>query len=161
MRRPTDPAPVTDAEPDLLEALLTRFVDALGLRATVDVQTVDGELHGTLHGVDLGLFIGRHGQTIDAVQHLAQRAVATLVGEQRRVVIDAEGYRSRRQQLLETQADEAADAAARAAGPVALEAMTAAERRLVHEYLRERGDVETHSEGEEPDRHLVVTPTST
>jgi spoIIIJ-associated protein len=148
-------------EAELLTALLERLATALGLEATVDVTEQDGGLLGALHGEGLGLFIGRHGQTIDAVQHLAQRAVATLAGEQRRVVVDAEGYRARRQETLEQQADEAADDAVRNARPVALDAMTAGERRLVHEFLRERGDVDTHSEGEEPDRHLVVSPVPT
>jgi spoIIIJ-associated protein len=92
------------------------------------------------------------------VQHLAQRILAAAAGEQRRVTIDAEGYRARRQETLERQADDAADQALRSGSPVALEAMTAAERRLVHEHLRDREDVETHSEGEEPERHLVVEP---
>ena len=147
-------------EEELVEELLGELIETLELEATVEVVERDGELHGTLHGDDLGLFIGRHGQTIDAVQHLAQRAVATLVGEQRRVVVDAEGYRARRQEIVERQADEAADEATRLGRPVALDAMTAGERRLVHELLRERGDVDTHSEGEEPDRHLVVSPTA-
>jgi spoIIIJ-associated protein len=147
---------VTEAE--LLEDLLRELSETLDLKATVEIAERDGELYGTLHGDDLGLFIGRHGQTIDAVQHLAQRAVATLVGEQRRVVIDAKGYRGRRQDALERQAEEAAGEALRFGRPVALDAMTAGERRLVHEFLRERGDVDTHSEGEEPERHLVVSP---
>ena len=147
-------------EADLLHELLTRMTEALALDADVAVEERDGVLHGTLSGEELGLFIGRHGQTIDAVQHLAQRAVATLVGEQRRIVVDAEGYRSRRQEALERQAAEAAEEAVEFKRPVALDAMTASERRLVHEFLRDRGDVDTHSEGEEPDRHLVVAPVS-
>jgi spoIIIJ-associated protein len=145
-------------EAELLSELLATIAKALALDAKVDVAEQDGELRGTLHGEELGLFIGRHGQTIDAVQHLAQRAVATLAGEQRRVVVDAEGYRARRQEALERQAGQAADDAVRTTRPVALDAMTASERRLVHEFLRERGDVGTHSEGEEPDRHLVISP---
>jgi len=147
-------------ETELLEELLRELSKALALEATVEVVERDGELRGTLHGEELGLFIGRHGQTIDAVQHLAQRAIAILSGTQRRVVIDAEGYRGRRQEALERQADEAAVEAMSFGRPVALDVMTAGERRLVHEFLRERGNVETHSEGEEPDRHLVVSPVS-
>ena len=147
-------ADATDRVRDLLEEV----ADALDLDADVVVEERDGEIHGRLEGDDLGLFIGRHGQTIDAVQHLAQRILAAAAGEQRRVVIDAEGYRARRRETLERQADEAADEAVRAGEPVALDAMTAAERRLVHEYLRDREDVETHSEGEEPERRLVVAP---
>lgn len=143
---------------EILEDLLDRIADALDLDCEIEVDEHDGELRGTLHGEDLGLFIGRHGQTIDAVQHLAQRALAAAAGEPRRVVIDAEGYRARRQEALERQADEAAEEALRTGSPVTLDAMTAPERRLVHEYLRDREDVDTHSEGEEPDRHLVVEP---
>ena len=143
---------------DRLEELLDRVADALDLDCEIEVLEEDGELRGILHGDDLGLFIGRHGQTIDAVQHLAQRVLAAAAGEPRRVVIDAAGYRARRQEMLQRQADEAADAAVRTGAPVSLDAMTAPERRLVHEYLRDRDDVETHSEGEEPDRHLVVEP---
>ncbi len=145
-------------EPELLAELLGKLSAGLGLETTVTVEERDGVLQGTLHGEDLGLFIGRHGQTIDAVQHLAQRAVATLAGEQRRVVVDAEGYRARRQEALQGQAADAADRAVASGSPVPLDAMTAGERRLVHEFLRERGDVDTHSEGEEPERHLVVSP---
>jgi spoIIIJ-associated protein len=74
------------------------------------------------------------------------------------VVIDAAGYRDRRATALKRQADEAADEALRYARPVALDAMVASERKLVHEHLRDRGDVETYSEGDEPERHLVVAP---
>ena len=138
--------------------LLERIVEALGLDATVEVVD-DGEtLTGTVHGEDLGLFIGRHGQTIDAVQHLAQRVAGARSEHGRRIVIDAEGYRERRETILRRQADHAADDALRHGRPVALDAMTASERRIVHEYLREHGAVQTYSEGEEPDRHLVVAP---
>jgi spoIIIJ-associated protein len=144
---------------EVVRDLLERVVDSLGLKASVEVRH-DGEtVTGTVHGTDLGLFIGRHGQTIDAVQHLAYRvAVAHGGGERQRIVIDAEGYRARREEALHRQADQAADDALRYARPVALDAMTASERKLVHEYLRDRGDVETYSEGEEPERHLVVAP---
>ena len=107
-------------------------------------------------GRDLGVLIGRHGQTIDAVQHLAMRVVANAAGERRLVEVDAEGYRERRAATLRGQADEAADEALRFGRPVSLDAMGASERKLVHEYLRERGDVQTYSEGDEPHRHLVV-----
>jgi spoIIIJ-associated protein len=145
---------------EVLEELLGRIVDGLGLEATVEVTSeADGGLVGTLHGEDLGIFIGRHGQTIDAVQHLAQRILlADPSVERRRIVVDAEGYRARRREALEKQADQAAIEAEEYGRPVALDAMTASERKHVHEYLRERGGVDTHSEGDEPERHLVVTP---
>jgi len=150
----TNAAEVEDAVHDLLDLL----ADALGLDAEVEVTTSDNTVTGTLVGEDLGLFIGRHGQTIDAAQHLAQRIVFKGAPSELRVVIDAAGYRERRATALRRQADDAADEALRYGRPVALDAMVASERRLVHEHLRDRGDVETYSEGNEPDRHLVVAP---
>jgi spoIIIJ-associated protein len=149
-RRPAD---------ESVRELLDHVVDALGLDATVEV-TDDGETcTGTVNGEDLGLFIGRHGQTIDAVQHLAQRVAGPRTGDAaRRIVIDAEGYRERREQMLQRQADQAVEDALRYERPVALDAMNASERRLVHEYLRDHDGVQTYSEGDEPDRHLVVAP---
>ena len=142
-----------------VRSLLERVVESLGLEGDV-VVTDDGEtVTGTVEGESLGLFIGHHGQTIDAVQHLAQRiALRDGEGDRRRIVVDAAGYRERRREALERQADDAADEALRYGRPVALDAMTASERKHVHDYLRDRGDVETHSEGDEPRRHLVVSP---
>ncbi len=138
--------------------LLERVIDALGLEATIEI-TDDGETcTGTVHGSELGLFIGRHGQTIDAVQHLAQRVSGARAQHGPRIVVDAEGYRERREMILRRQADRAAEDALRQARPVTLDAMTASERRLVHEYLRDHRSVQTYSEGDEPDRHLVVAP---
>ena len=149
-------SPDTPAERvrDLLETL----GEALNLDADVEVEQDEEGIRGVLIGDDLGLFIGRHGQTIDAVQHLAFK-VANRDGERGvRVVVDAAGYRARREQALHRQADEAAAGAVRSGRPVALDAMSATERKVVHEYLKDRDDVETYSEGNEPDRHLVVAP---
>ena len=143
-----------------VEDLLEEVVRGLGLEATVEVEDDGDTVTGTVHGDDLGLFIGRHGQTIDAVQHLAQRIAGARGGDGRRIVIDAEGYRERRETMLQRQADHAVEDALRSGRPVALDAMTASERRLVHEYLRDHDGVETYSEGDEPDRHLVVAPVS-
>jgi len=138
--------------------LLERVSTALGLDARVEVEETEGTIRGTLHAEDLGLFIGRHGQTIDAVQHLAFKVAAAGERQPPRVVVDADGYRDRREQALHRQADEAAEDALRTARPVALDAMSATERKVVHERLKDREDVETYSEGNEPDRHLVVAP---
>lgn len=143
---------------ELLEELLGEIVDALRLEADVHVEERDGVLSGRLDGEDVGLFIGRHGQTIDAVQHLAQRIVFPDGPSSVRVVIDANGYRDRRADALRAEADDAADEALATGKPVELDPLPPFERRIVHEYLRDRGDVETHSEGNEPERYLVVTP---
>lgn len=142
---------------DRVRELLERVVDALGTPGAVEVTEDEEQITAVVRGDDLGLFIGRHGQTIDALQHLAYR-FALDAGDKKRVVVDASGYRDRRAALLHHDADEAANDALRLGRPVQLEAMPPAERRLVHEHLRERGDVETHSEGDEPDRRLVVSP---
>ncbi len=148
-----------DLEPsEALEELLEEIADGLGLDVEVEVEEQDGLLIGRLMGEDLGLFIGRRGQTIDAVQHLAQRIVFPEGPSAVRVVVDAGGYRERRAELLRAEADAAAEEAVRDGRPVKLDPMPPSERRIVHEYLRERGGVETHSEGYEPERHLVVSP---
>lgn len=153
-----DPEDLSPAE--ALEELLEEIVDGLGLEASIEVDEQEGLLTGRLEGEDVGLFIGRHGQTIDAVQHLAQRIVFPEGPSSVRVVIDANGYRERRADALRADADEAAEEALRTGQPVELDPLPPSERRIVHEYLRERGEVSTHSEGNEPERYLVVTPPS-
>jgi spoIIIJ-associated protein len=143
---------------EALEDLLEEVTAGLGLDAGIEIDERDGVLTGRVEASDAGLFIGRHGQTIDAVQHLAQRIVFPEGPSPVRVVIDANGYRERRAETLRGEADDAADDALSSGKPVELAPMPASERRIVHEYLRERGGVETHSEGNEPERHLVVSP---
>ena len=141
-----------------LRAVVTRVVQALGLRATVDVEETAEEIRATVNGEDLGLLIGKHGATIDALQHLAMRAALRGSEERKQIVVDAAGYRERREAALQRSADRAVSDALRFGRSVELEPMRAPERKVVHMYLRERTDVETHSEGDEPDRRLVVTP---
>jgi spoIIIJ-associated protein len=156
-----DDADAGDDEPAAaLEDLLAEIADGLDLDVEIDVEESEGLLKGSLRGDDLGLFIGRRGQTIDAVQHLAQRIVFREGPSDVRIVIDADGYRERRAETLRADADDAAEETLRTERPVEMDPMSASERRVVHEHLRERGDVETHSEGEEPDRRLVVSPLS-
>jgi spoIIIJ-associated protein len=142
----------------VLQELLEEIVDSFGLDVDVSVEQGDGTLIGSVDGEDVGLFIGRRGQTIDAVQHLAQRIVFRGGAPDARVVIDADGYRERRAESLRSLALDAAEEALRSRKRVKLDPMPASERRIVHEYLREHTDVQTHSEGEEPERHLVVEP---
>jgi len=141
-----------------VRAIVGRVVNALGLHATVDIDETDEEIRATVNGEDLGLLIGKHGSTIDALQHLAFRAAFRGDGERKQVTVDAAGYRERREGALHRMADRAAAEALRYSRPVELEPMRATERKIVHTYLSERTDVETHSEGDEPDRRLVVSP---
>jgi spoIIIJ-associated protein len=117
-----------------------------------------GAKRATVNGDELGLLIGKHGSTIDAVQHLAFRAAYRGLEDRKQVTVDAAGYRERRETALHRMADRASAEALRYDRPVELEPMRAPERKIVHTYLSERGDVETHSEGDEPDRRLVISP---
>jgi spoIIIJ-associated protein len=141
-----------------VEELLERIVEGVGVDAVVRVHENEDEVHASLEGDDLGLLIGRHGQMIDAIQHIAYRVACRGAAVRKRVVVDAAGYRERRAVALRAAADQAAEAAVHDRRPVTLEAMSALERKVVHEHLKGRHDVETYSEGEEPDRRLVVTP---
>jgi spoIIIJ-associated protein len=136
-----------------------RVIDALALDASVDVTENAEEIRATVDGPDeMGRLIGRHGQTIDALQHLAWRAAFHDRDERKNVIVDAAGYRQRREEALQRQANRAASEALRFDRPVELEPMSASERKTVHNYLADRSDVETHSEGDEPERRLVVSP---
>ena len=154
--RVADEMPEEPAE--RVRALVARVVQALGLRASVDIEESADEIVATVNGDDLGILIGKHGATIDALQHLAFRTAFSDREDRKQVVIDAAGYRERRASALHRTADRAAAEALRYERPVELEPMRPAERKIVHQYLSERTDIETHSEGDEPDRRLVVTP---
>jgi spoIIIJ-associated protein len=143
----------------LVRELLERTVSATGVPASVLIDETDDELVATLAGPDLGVLIGRHGQTIDALQYLANAIGHRAEGDdRRRVVVDAAGYRARRAATLESTARRAAEQAAATGRRVELEPMTAVERRIVHELLKDDPEVETVSEGTEPNRFLVVLP---
>jgi spoIIIJ-associated protein len=141
-----------------VQELLERIIAGCGIDASVRVREDAEEVRADVEGEDLGLLIGRHGQMIDAIQHIAYRVASKGAANRKRVVVDAAGYRERRAVALRAAADQAAEAAIHDRRPVTLEAMTALERKVVHEHLKTRHDVETYSRGEEPDRHLVVAP---
>jgi spoIIIJ-associated protein len=141
-----------------MHELLERIAGAAGVEATVSVREDEDSLYGEFVGEDLGLLIGHHGQTIDAIQHLAYRIAFRGSDDRKGVIVDAAGYRERRAVALRAAADQAAEAAIHDGRAIALEPMSAIERKLVHEHLRTRRDVETYSEGEEPSRRLVVAP---
>jgi spoIIIJ-associated protein len=138
--------------------LLERIAAGIGVDADVEVSEDAEGVAAEFVGQDLGLLIGHHGQTIDAIQHLAYRIAFRRGGEPLRVVVDAAGYRERRAVALRAAADQAAEAAIHDGRSVELEAMSALERKVVHEHLKGRHDVETYSQGQEPDRRLVVAP---
>jgi len=140
-----------------LHDLLETLVEAFDIDAEVTTTLGNGELRGTVEGNGADALVGEHGSVLEAIQHLAQRIVLRGA-DGLRVVVDADGYRASREESLRDEADEAAERALDEGRAVPLRAMPASERRFVHEYLRERGDVSTHSEGDEPRRRLIVTP---
>jgi spoIIIJ-associated protein len=149
-----------DEPAERVRAFVERLVEGFELDATVEVTESDEEIRASVQGDgdELGLMIGKHGATIDAIQHLASRFGFRGDGDRKSVVVDAAGYRERREAALQRAADQAVEDAISYGRSVELEPMSSAERRIVHTYLRDRTDVQTHSEGDEPERRLVVSP---
>ena len=150
--------PFPDEPLQRVEVLLEEIVDALELDAEVVVDERPDEIAAKVEGEELGLLIGRRGQTIDAVQLLCYRVAFRGKGERKRVSVDAAGYRERRRETVERQADRAADRALESGKEIELEPMTPTERKLVHDRLADRSGLETFSEGEEPERCVIVAP---
>jgi len=150
-----------DAETiEYIEEILETIAEASGVDAEVRVEDSGEAITAEFVGDDLALLIGHHGQTIDAIQHLAYRIAFHGIDDRRPLTVDAAGYRERRAATLHAVADQAAETAVREGRPVPLEPMGAQERKVVHEHLKGRHDVETYSEGQEPARRLVVAPLS-
>ena len=142
-----------------LRDLLTRITDVLDVGCRVDVVEDDEAVTASLTGGDLGVVIGRHGQTIDAIQYLANAIAYRAYGDDRKdVVVDAAGYRERRRETLEALAMRSAERARSRGEAVELEPMSPVERRIVHVRLQDEDGVSTRSEGEEPYRYVVVEP---
>ncbi len=138
---------------------VARIAEVIGADVTVSAGEREGVVTVTCSGEDLGLFIGKHGQTIDAIQYLAN-AVTRTEGHDYEIVVDAAGYRARRNASLEAVAIRSARQAATTQSAVELDPMTSVERKIVHEALKDDPEVETQSEGSEPHRYVVVLPRS-
>jgi spoIIIJ-associated protein len=139
--------------------VLQRITDGLGVRCRIEIVEEDEALVASCYGPDLGLLIGRRGQTIDAVQYLVNAIAGRSAPDRPKpVVVDAAGYRSRRQATLESRAVRSAEEAITTRRPVELEPMTSVERKIVHLRLKDYAGVETRSEGSEPNRYVVVFP---
>jgi spoIIIJ-associated protein len=151
---PVDESPAAARVRDLL----THVLGALAIDGDLEIGERDGVVTGTVTGSDLGLLIGKHGQTIDAIQYLANAIMHRREEEPAEVVVDAEGYRKRRERTLHEVAVKATAEAASTGRDVALEPMTSVERKIVHLHLKEVPGVATSSEGVEPNRHVIVLP---
>jgi spoIIIJ-associated protein len=151
-----DEQEVSEAGGQALE-VVQRVADGIGVSCRIGVREDDESLVVTCAGPELGLLIGKHGQTIDAIQYLTN-AILRRAGFEKDVVVDAAGYRERRRATLEGLAVRSAQRASRDGERVELEPMTAVERKVVHLRLKEFPGVVTGSEGTEPNRFVVITP---
>jgi spoIIIJ-associated protein len=158
--RPAGERVAADLPPgaEALRKFVQTTVELMGIEAHVDASEVGEALKADISGDDLGLLIGRHGATIDALQYIAGIVVNGARRDRRQVIVDAQGYRERREVALSSLAERTAQNVAREGAAVALQPMTAAERKVIHLHLKDHPRVETVSEGNEPFRAVVVSP---
>ena len=137
---------------------LGKIFDAMNMKVDVSVEMNENEMDINLSGDDMGVLIGKRGQTLDSLQYLTSIVVNKGQKEYIRVKVDTENYRSRRKETLENLAKNLAYKAKRTKNPVSLEPMNPYERRIIHSALQNDKYVTTHSEGEEPFRKVIITP---
>ncbi|KKM94669.1 hypothetical protein LCGC14_1196030 [marine sediment metagenome] len=140
------------------EELLNEIITQMKVSATVKVSEDDSHILASIEGEDAGILIGREGQTLDALQLIANIFVNKGEEERTRIIVDAEGYKDRRKESIERLANSLAEKVTGEQEPVNLEPMNAFERRIVHMTLRESTDVITESQGEGSERHVVIKP---
>ena len=150
-----DSAPVPAADP---KEFLSKVFAAMNMEVGIEVETDGNEMNIDLSGNDMGVLIGKRGQTLDSLQYLTSIVVNKGQKEYIRVKIDTENYRSRRKDTLENLAKNLAYKAKRTRNAVSLEPMNPYERRIIHSALQNDKYVTTHSEGEEPFRKVIITP---
>jgi len=157
---PDETAAVDDSEVAAeVREVLEHILSAIGVTARIEIVEGDETVTATFVGRELGLVIGKHGQTIDAIQYLANAIVWRGRGDERKaVVVDAAGYRARREATLSALAKRSAERAVSSGRSVELEPMTAVERKVVHVQLKDVTGVVTRSEGTEPNRFVVIDP---
>jgi spoIIIJ-associated protein len=162
-----DPGAVAEPEPaeedtelgGQVREVIGRILDAIGVNAQISLREDEESLVASLGGRELGLVIGKHGQTIDAIQYLVNAIVwRGQVDGRKQVVVDAAGYRARREATLEALAVRSAERVLSSERAVELEPMTAVERKVVHVRLKDFPGVGTRSEGTEPNRFVVIEP---
>ena len=153
----TTPDPKAEAAGDRLRGILTR----MGMNTQVTLRTEPDRVILDVQGEDASLAIGKHGATLDSLQYLVQRMLMRPgdEGERRLIIVDAEGYRGRREEALVEMANRLAEKATRTGKPVPASPMSAADRRVMHLALSKVEGVRTESEGEGAERRLMVVPT--
>ncbi len=149
---------VSEAEDEAV-AFVAEILSGIGIHGKLDSYREGETIFIRVTGQDCGAAIGRHGETLDAISYLTSLVANKHSEEHIRVSLDIGGYKKRREIMLISMAQKAASRAARSGRPVELEAMNPSERRIVHSTLQTFAGVTTHSEGEEPQRRVVVSPT--
>lgn len=137
---------------------LLEIIKKMGITADVIVQEYEDYIKMIITGNNLGIIIGRRGETLDALQYLTSLIANKKAAERKRIILDAEGYRDRREDTLEKLAHRLSDRVKRTGQKVVLEPMNPHERRIIHTTLQNDNSVTTMSEGEEPYRKVVIFP---
>jgi len=138
--------------------LLEKIFEAMNLAVNLEIKEKDNDLLINLSGNGLGILIGRRGETLNALQYLVNLCVNKSQLQKKKVILDVEGYRQRREQTLERLALRLAEKAKQRGRNIVLEPMNPQERRIIHTALQGRDDIYTYSEGEEPFRKIVISP---
>lgn len=158
VKREVELAEVTDETKAAVSAFLKDTLKAMGMEVEIALDIdEDGSLSVNMSGPNMGILIGKRGQTLDSLQYLANRVANKHQSGYVRVKLDTENYRARREETLKHLAKNIAHKVKRNRRPVALEPMNPYERRIIHSALQNDPYVTTHSEGEEPYRKVVVT----
>ncbi len=156
---PGEPGEWPDEPAERIRLLVEAFLDQLDVDGEVVIEEDEDSITASVEGDDdYGVLIGRRGQTIDALQVICFQAAFKGMRDRKRVTVDAAGYRAEREEMLESRADRAAEDALATGDEIEMDPMSARERRVVHERLRDRAGVETFSAGDEPNRFVVVAP---
>ena len=140
------------------KTVLERIVGGISVSAKVEGRVEGGTIYLNIKGDGSGLLIGRHGQTLDAIQYIVGRIVGKQLGEKRMVVVDTERYRERRKENLEQLAQRMGEKAKSTRRPVSLQPMSASDRRIVHLALKNDREIETRSEGEGGLKNIKIIP---
>ena len=148
---------VSEAE-DAAVSFVAEVLSGIGIHGNMDSYREDDTIYISVSGGDCGSAIGRHGETLEAITYMTNLIANKHSDERVHVHLDVGGYRKHRERIIEGLADRAANKALRYGKPVAMEPMNPAERRMVHSYLQNVEGVTTHSEGDESDRHVIVSP---
>jgi spoIIIJ-associated protein len=140
------------------KSVVVDIVNLMNLRTRVTSWEDEEEIHVDVWGEELGILIGRGGATLQALQDVVSTIVRRSNYEERRIIVDVERYKERRRQKLREYAERMAEKALTSKKPIRLEPMTPRERKIIHDALKDFGGVQSKSEGEDPQRRIVISP---